>query len=119
MRRTPSAWPRRCCARPTPSDMTTTTAARPAGNKHGDIRMEFSTKFPEFGYSYQESQDGIPTVWVQAGRLKDVLRWLKHEVQKPYKMLYDLTAIDERLRVNRQGQPEADFTVVYHVLSLE
>jgi NADH-quinone oxidoreductase subunit C/D len=95
--------------------MTTATAAR----KSGDIRLEFSSKFPEFGYSYQESADGIPTVWVQAGRLKEVLRWLKNDAPRPYRMLFDLTAIDERLRVNRQGQPESDFTVVYHLMSLE
>ncbi len=34
-------------------------------------------------------------------------------------MLYDLTAIDERLRQNRAGQPQADFTVVYHLMSFE
>ena len=32
-------------------------------------------------------------------------------------MLYDLTAIDERMRVHREGQPASDFTVVYHLLS--
>ena len=30
----------------------------------------------------------------------------------------DLFGIDERLRTNRQGQPDSDFTVVYHLLSL-
>ena len=34
-------------------------------------------------------------------------------------MLYDLTAIDERVRVNRRDQPDSDFTVVYHLLSYE
>ena len=34
-------------------------------------------------------------------------------------MLHDLTAIDERARENRRGQPEGDFTVVYHLLSHE
>jgi NADH-quinone oxidoreductase subunit C/D len=34
-------------------------------------------------------------------------------------MLYDLTAVDERLRKNRQGLPSADFTVVYHLLSID
>ena len=33
-------------------------------------------------------------------------------------MLYDLTAIDERMRVHRDGQPPSDFTVVYHLLIL-
>jgi len=32
-------------------------------------------------------------------------------------MLYDLTAIDERSRGHRIGQPPSDFTVVYHLLS--
>ena len=32
-------------------------------------------------------------------------------------MLYDLTAIDERARKHREGQPDSDFTVVYHLLS--
>ncbi len=34
-------------------------------------------------------------------------------------MLYDLTAIDERVRNHRQDQPESDFTVVYHLLSFD
>ena len=33
-------------------------------------------------------------------------------------MLYDLTAIDERVRRHRDGQPPGDFTVVYHLLSI-
>ena len=34
-------------------------------------------------------------------------------------MLYDLTAIDERMRTHREGQPASDFTVVYHLLSFD
>jgi NADH-quinone oxidoreductase subunit C/D len=34
-------------------------------------------------------------------------------------MLYDLSAIDERTRVHREGQPPSDFTVVYHLLSFD
>ena len=51
--------------------------------------------------------------------LHDVLRYLKHEVTQPYRMLYDLTAIDERVRSHREGQPASDFTVVYHLLSFD
>ena len=32
---------------------------------------------------------------------------------------YDLTAIDERVRVNRRGEPASDFTLVYHLFSFE
>ena len=34
-------------------------------------------------------------------------------------MLYDLTAIDERMRMHREGQPASDFTIVYHLLSFD
>lgn len=67
----------------------------------------------------QETRDGIPTLWVGADRIRDVLRFLKSSVPQPFSMLHDLTAIDERSRRHRQGQPESDFTVVYHLLSLE
>jgi NADH-quinone oxidoreductase subunit C/D len=32
-------------------------------------------------------------------------------------MLLDVTAIDERVRVHREGQPDSAFTVVYHLIS--
>jgi NADH-quinone oxidoreductase subunit C/D len=32
-------------------------------------------------------------------------------------MLYDLCGVDERTRINRENLPEADFTVVYHLVS--
>lgn len=67
----------------------------------------------------QPTRDGIPTLWVQPSRIKAVLRFLKGELAPSYPMLFDLTAIDERSRQRREGQPPADFTVVYHLLSLE
>lgn len=63
--------------------------------------------------------DGLPTFWVAKDRLLDLLRLLKHGIGRPYKMLYDLTAIDERMRSNRNGHPRSDFTVIYHLLSFE
>jgi NADH-quinone oxidoreductase subunit C/D len=73
--------------------------------------------FEEFGsdaFVVQQTVDDIPTLWIQADLLHPVLKFLK-----PYfPMLYDLFGIDERLREHRQGQPESDFTVVYHLLSL-
>jgi NADH-quinone oxidoreductase subunit C/D len=49
----------------------------------------------------------------------DVLSYLKFEVEQPYEMLYDLSAIDERVRSRRERQPASDFTVFYHLLSLQ
>ena len=67
----------------------------------------------------QETKDTIPTLWVSKDRVRDVLRRLKNDVDRPYKMLYDLTAIDERVRSHRDGQPASDFTIVYHLLSFD
>ena len=67
----------------------------------------------------QPTCDLIPTVWVKKDQLHGLLSHLKHEVEQPYKMLYDLTAIDERMRTHREGQPASDFTVVYHLLSFD
>jgi NADH-quinone oxidoreductase subunit C/D len=67
----------------------------------------------------QPTRDDVPTVWVASGEALRVLRHLKQEVPRPYRMLYDLTAIDERVRAHRPAQPASDFTVVYHLFSFE
>ena len=76
----------------------------------------------------QTTRDGVPTCWIEVGRVRDVLRYLKHEIERPYRFLYDLTAIDERARANRNGArataeigdlSAGDFTVVYHLISYE
>ena len=64
-----------------------------------------------------ESKDGIPTFWVDRERVPKVLRHLKNGVEQPYAMLYDLTAIDERVRKYREETHTKDFTVVYHLFS--
>jgi len=67
----------------------------------------------------QATCDGIPTAWVSAARVADALQLLKSGLPAPYRMLYDLSAIDERWRRNRADQPPSDFTLVYQLLSLE
>ena len=71
------------------------------------------------GLVSESARDGIPSFWVTKEKIHDLLRHLKNEVPQPYRMLYDLTAIDERTRKHREGQPDSDFTVVYHLLSLD
>lgn len=34
-------------------------------------------------------------------------------------MLFDLHGMDERLRTHREGLPAADFSVFYHLISIE
>src|SRR5215217_3583181 len=66
---------------------------------------------------YQSMRDEIPTVWIGREHLHAALRYLKCDANRPYRMLYDLTAIDERVRSQRENLPESDFTVIYHLLS--
>jgi NADH-quinone oxidoreductase subunit C/D len=67
----------------------------------------------------QPTHDDVPTMWVKGDEAPRVLRHLKEGVEKPYRVLYDLTAIDERVRTRTPEQPASDFTVVYHLLSYE
>lgn len=80
---------------------------------------ELRDRFGSGTFGRQETGDGIPTVWTTKEKAREVLGYLKAETERPYKMLYDLTAIDERVRRVRQGQSPSDFTVVYHLLSFE
>ena len=67
----------------------------------------------------QVTADGITTYWVSKGRLIEALRFLRTDIERPFAKLFDLSAIDERLREHRPDQPNADFTVFYHLMSLE
>ncbi len=84
----------------------------------GSVLDQVTGKFGDAAVVRQETADGIPTFWTQRDKIADVLRYLKTEIDSPYKMLFDLTGIDERVRTHREGQPDSDFTVVYQLLSL-
>ncbi len=86
---------------------------------NNSIISDLKTVFGDAIFAEQSTRDEIPTLWVTGDRANDVLGHLKTGVDRPYKMLYDLTAIDERVRNHRQDQPASDFTVVYHLLSYE
>lgn len=80
-----------------------------------------SELFAEFGegtFVVQPTKDDVPTLWVTRDKVVEVLRFLR-DLPRPYSMLYDLSAMDERLRTHRFGLPAADFTVFYHLLSIE
>jgi len=83
------------------------------------IIEDLKKSFGEAVLAAQPTRDGIPTLWVAREKVVDILRHLKRSVDRPYRMLYDLTAVDERVRTNRQDQPPGDYTVVYHLLSFE
>ena len=81
------------------------------------ITDEVKARFPDLAITGQETSDGITTLWMPSGSVVELVTWLKNDVSNPFKMLYDITAIDERVRQNRQSMPDADFTVVYVLFS--
>jgi NADH-quinone oxidoreductase subunit C/D len=67
----------------------------------------------------QVTRDDVQTAWVSPEKLRDALQWLKSPQGGSCAMLLDLTAIDERTRTHREDQPPADFSIVYHLCSLD
>ncbi len=84
-----------------------------------DIVFILKDKFQEGILSVQLTKDEFPTVWADAGSIIGILNFLKNELDQPYKMLYDLTAIDEQAKNNRDEHPESIYTIVYQLLSFE
>ncbi len=83
------------------------------------IIEELGHRFRTITFTREPTCDDIPTLWTARDAAHEVLRYLKEEAERPYTMLYDLTAIDERVRRVRRDQPPSDFTVVYHLLSFD
>ncbi len=81
------------------------------------VIAELYLKFGESSFVRQHTAEGMPTLWLVRDKLLEVLKFLRDDYRPRYEMLLDVTAIDERLRVHRDGQPESDFTVVYQLIS--
>ncbi len=76
----------------------------------------------EFGAAAANSEayrDGIPTLWAHRDQLHRLLSFLRDRIDSPYRLLYDLTAIDERMRTHRADEDHGDFTLVYHLFSFD
>ena len=88
------------------------TAEAKATNR---VEEKLYRKFGRDIFTVQRCADKTLTLWLDRSRLIEVLQFLKPQ----FPMLYDLFGIDERTRTHRDGQPDSDFTVVYHLLSLD
>ena len=84
-----------------------------------DIIKELQQQFGPAILAVTPARDAVATLWLRRERLHDVVQFLKAYCALPYVMLYDLTAIDERDRQRRNGEPASDFTMVYHLISFE
>ncbi|HEX9737268.1 MAG TPA: NADH-quinone oxidoreductase subunit C/D [Thermoanaerobaculia bacterium] len=80
------------------------------------VGRELRERFPDLELTAQPTRDEVPTYWVPRERLREVLRYLKSEAPSPYRMLFDLTAVDERAR---KGPTASEFSAVYQLLSFE
>jgi NADH-quinone oxidoreductase subunit C/D len=85
--------------------------------RNSNIIEELKLKFGDSDLVVKPAADDIPTLWIPKEKIIDILTFCKKNIPNPYKMLYDITAIDERSRADRAAHPESDFTVVYHLFS--
>src|SRR5690348_518542 len=85
------------------------------------VVAELEGRFGAEGWlrAVQHTKDEIPTIWVEKHRLRETLRYIKSDVPRPFPMLFDLSAMDERLRRHHDGLPIGAFTVFYHLFSFD
>jgi NADH-quinone oxidoreductase subunit C/D len=81
--------------------------------------QELIDKFGENSLRKEATADGIPTFYVEQNKSSEILTFLKNGIDRPFSMLYDLTAIDERNRSGQNGSATYPFTLVYHLLSFD
>jgi NADH-quinone oxidoreductase subunit C/D len=86
---------------------------------HGSgVVEELASRFgPDGLLAFQPTRDEIPTMWLDRSRLRETLQYLRAEIPRPFPMLFDLSATDERLRRNHDGLPIGTFTVFYRLFS--
>jgi NADH-quinone oxidoreductase subunit C/D len=71
------------------------------------VQDDFARQFADADLRRQPTRDEIPTYWISRSRIRDALGYLR--TKETFKVLYDLTCIDER----------DSLTLVYHLLSYE
>ncbi|MCC6384901.1 MAG: NADH-quinone oxidoreductase subunit C/D [Bacteroidia bacterium] len=84
---------------------------------YADISEKIKARFPEAVVNDQQTSDEFPTLWIEKNQIVSVLGFLKNEPGLDFRFLYDLSAIDEQARNNRQGQPASIYTLVYLLFS--
>ncbi|WP_162425965.1 NADH-quinone oxidoreductase subunit C/D [Pontibacter pudoricolor] len=80
--------------------------------------LQLQARFGEDTFTHQKTKDEMLTLWMPMEKTMEVLTFLKKEVTEPFRLLFDLTAIDERTK-NRGANhvPKSSFTLVYHLFS--
>ena len=94
-----------------------TSAAAAPDHRASSLVAMLRERFGDQVLHEQPTLTGMPVLWVSRDALVEVLATLR-KLPEPFEMLFDLSAVDERLRSHRHGLPEADFTVFYQLLSV-
>lgn len=85
-----------------------------------DIKTTLRSRFGDHTFKDEVAKDDTPCLWIPSEKVVPILQYLKSDITMPYRMLYDLTAIDERAYKRPQnGHIPHEFTVVYHLFSFE
>lgn len=79
------------------------------------ITEKFGNKIISSGFSAEKTL----VVWISKRDIKDLLKFLKNTIPGPFRFLYDLTAVDERMRQHKTNDPAEEFTIVYHLTSFD
>jgi NADH-quinone oxidoreductase subunit C/D len=83
------------------------------------LQAELVSIFGDSVISQQQTVDEMLTLWVKKDSAVGILKYLKHGLPKPFEMLYDVCAIDERNSAKKSDRPALDFSIVYHLLSFK
>jgi len=82
------------------------------------IIKELQDHFKKNDFLIQSTKMGFPVLWIDRSMILDVGTFL-YNISRPYNFLFDLHGTDERLRAQHKDLPDADFSVFYHLISLE
>ena len=83
------------------------------------ILDELHLRFGQDAAQIEDTRDGIPTISTNKTSVLPLLRFLKHDAEQPYPMLFDMTAIDERNRKSRSVDASNEFTAIYMLFSFD
>lgn len=87
-------------------------------NHHAFIINKLQHAFGINTCDIQTTYTDALVIWIKQEQILDILVFLKNILQ-PYVILYDLHGIDERFRIHRNHLPTADFSIFYHLLSID
>lgn len=84
------------------------------------IFLSLKNNFVKEDFIIQPTLTNSLVLWIKRNQIINIIKFL-YNTNLPYNMLYDLHAVDERLRINKNKLPtnNIDFSVFYHLISIK